>query len=269
MVSYYHTITYCFNAILTINLNLKLFMYTGFYLKGLFRYMNLRYFLFCFFIFFCGLNTINAEAKQYSSAQIRRYVNKIPRETEKSLSSLAEYLGRPFDDEYDKAKAVAFWIASRINYDEYLYSNGKASRLIKTYDGQTPKELITSRVGICGDFANLFKELCRRLKIHATIVHGYAYPAGKTLSVALKRNSGHAWNYFTYNGQKIYVDTTFMANGTTGLKGSQSSTNRKRAINAIRLENKNHSNINDFDEFYFDFSYKNEKNTRKYIHLEK
>lgn len=231
--------------------------------------MKLRCFLFYFFMFFCGFYAFHAEAKQYSSAQIQNYVNKVPRDTEKKLSSLAQYLGKPFDNDYDKAKAVAFWIASRMNYDEYLYSNGKVSRLIKTYNGQTPQELITSRVGICSDFANLFKELCRRLKIRVYIVHGYAYPAGKSLTTALKRSSGHAWNYFIYDKKKIYVDTTFMANGTTGLKGSQSSTNRKRALNAIRLENKYQSEINDFDEYYFDFSYKDEKTKRRYIHLEK
>ncbi|MCM1324807.1 MAG: transglutaminase-like domain-containing protein [Acetobacter sp.] len=228
--------------------------------------MNLRYFI--LFIFFFSVHISDVAAKQYSSVQIKHYVNQIPRETEKSLDTLAEYLAHPFDNDYDKAKAAAFWIASRINYDEYLYSNGKLSNIIKHYNGQSPRELINSRVGICSDFANLFKELCRRMKFRAYIISGYVYPVGKSLTPILKRNSRHAWNYFTYNKQKIYVDTTFMASGTTGLKGSQSDSNRRRALNTIKRENKYKSEINNFNEFYFDFSYKEEKDKRKYIRKE-
>lgn len=231
--------------------------------------MNMRRFLFYFFMFFCVLCCFSADAKQYSSAEIQRYVNQTPREAENKLSSLTAYLTAPFDNDYDKAKAIAFWIASRINYDEYLYSNGKTSRLIKRYDGQTPQELLNSRVGICSDFANLFYNLCRRAKIRAGVVHGYAYPSGHSLTTSLRRNSAHAWNYFTYKNNKIYVDTTFMAQGTTGIRGSQNNLNRQRALKDIQRQNKKISKINNFDDYYFDFNYKDEKSRKKYIHKEK
>jgi transglutaminase-like putative cysteine protease len=227
-----------------------------------------RYFiailLLCSFLF-AGI----AEARRHSPNQIKNHVERTPRKVENYLPSLADYLSEPFDNDYDKAMAIAFWIASRINYDEYLYSDGKTSRLRGNYRGQNPNQLIQSRVGICGDFADLFVALCRKAGIQAREVVGYAYPSGKFVSSAQKKNSGHAWNYFMYKGKKVYVDTTFMAKGTTGVKGVQNHQNRRRALNKIKRKNKRKSNINEFDDYYFNFNYKDEIKDRKYIHEER
>lgn len=210
-----------------------------------------------------------AFAKHYSSQQIEKYIQKIPREAENNLSTLSKYLSKPFDDDYDKAKAIAFWIASRIHYDDYLYNNGKTTKLIKMYDPQEPRELLKSRVGICGDFANLFVELCKKVGIKAKYVSGYAYPSGVSLTVSNKHNAGHAWNYFLYDGKKIYVDTTFMAKGSTGISGRSDNLHHRWALNDIKKENRRKSVINEFDKFYFDFTYKDEVQKKHYQRKEK
>ena len=220
-----------------------------------------------FLIFFtaCFLCFSSAtEAKHYSSNQIERFVNKTPRDIENNIPKLVSYLTKPFDNDYDKAKAISFWIASRISYDEYLYNNGGATRLRSTYFGQKPKELLQSRVGICGDFAELFKEMCNRAGIRAYNIRGYAYPSNVRLTSSQKRNTGHVWNYFIFNNKKIYVDTTFMAEGRTGVKGSGSSMNRNRALRKIKNSNKYKAEITSFDNFYFDFDYAREKQIKKY-----
>ncbi len=225
----------------------------------------LFYITFLLFVSF----SIDANAFNYSSERIERYVNKTPRKYENNISSLVSFLVKPLDDDYDKAKAIAFWIASRINYDEYLYNNGGVTKLRNKYKGQSPRELIKSRVGICGDFAELFKEMCRKAGIKAHYVTGYTYPEGVRLTSKVKANSAHAWNYFVYKGKKIYVDTTFMAKGRTGVKGRANNLNRNRALKQIKRENKRKSEINEFDEFYFDFNYKDETKIRNYKRVEK
>ena len=225
-------------------------------------------FLYLFYVLLL-LTTPSVYAKNYTSLQIERFVNKTPHDTEKNISSLVSYLTKPFDNDYDKAKAIAFWIASHIYYDEYLYNNGSATRLRKNYLGQDARELLRSRVGICGDFAELFETMCKKAGIRVGAIHGYAYPANKYLSASTKHNSGHVWNYFIYNGDKFYVDTTFMAKGSTGIKGSASQLGRRRAINNIRKKNKKESKINEFDKFYFDFNYKDEEYKRRYKRKER
>lgn len=209
-------------------------------------------------------------ATHYNSERIKRYVNKTPRKLENNLAVLVNHLTKPLDDDYDKAKAIAFWIAGHINYDEYLYSNGKTSKLMKNYKGQEPRELLKSRVGICGDFAELFTEMCKKAGIRAYEVHGYAYPGSRPVSEnKLKRSSyGHAWNYFKYNGKKVYVDTTFMADGRTAVSGHISTYSHKRALKKVQRDNKYKSQVNDYDDYYFDFDYDDEKLKRRYIHQE-
>lgn len=229
--------------------------------------MRILFFVLSLFISVVWQN--DAYATHYNPQRIRRYVEKTPRKVENSLSTLAKHLTRPLDDDYDKAMAIAFWIASHINYDEYLYTKGKTTNLIKGYHGQDADELLKSRVGICGDFAELFVELCKKAGIRAREVHGYAFPAKRYTSSKQRSNTGHAWNYFSYDGKKIYVDTTFMAKGSIESSGRISNYSHRKAIKEVNKDNKYKSQVNDFDEYYFDFNYKKEVRDRHYQHQER
>lgn len=229
----------------------------------------MRLFLMALFFIFNCFYADYATATNYPSSRIKRFATHTPRKVEDNISTLVAHLVKPLDDDYDKAKMIAYWIASHINYDEYLYNNGGTTKLIKRYKGQSARELLKSRVGICGDFAELFVEMCRKAGIKAYEVQGYAYPAGHSLTLSQKKSSGHAWNYFKYKNRKILVDTTFMAHGRTGVKGGARNLAHKRALKEIKYDNKYKSQTNDFDEFYFDFDYKKEARQRKYKHEEK
>lgn len=231
----------------------------------------MRIFLFILSILFSMCWQDNAYATRYTARSIKKYVEKTPRKAEENVASLVKYLVKPLDQDYDKARAIAFWIAGHINYDEYLYSNGQTSKLINTYQGQEPRELLKSRVGICGDFAKLFEEMCQKAGIRAEVVHGYAYAGRKKMSVnkLRKLNAGHAWNYFTYKGKKIYVDTTFMARGRTGVSGRVTDWSHNRALKEVKRDNRYKSKMTDFDDYYFDFDYKDEMRDKNYVHQER
>lgn len=230
----------------------------------------MKHFLFVFISLLFITVSPPSFARVFRSEQIKNYVDNTPRKVENYLPSLTAYLVKPFDNDYDKAKAIAFWIASRISYDEYLYSSGKTSRLINSYNGQSPSKIIKSRVGICGDFARLFDDMCKKAGIKSRIVHGYVYPKSKyTPTRKILINSGHAWNYFVYKGNKVYVDTTWMSKGSTGVKGIQNEQNRRRALNQIARNNKLRSKSHRVDDYYFDFSYKDEIKKRGYVHKER
>jgi len=207
-------------------------------------------------------------ATHYSSSRIKHYATNTPRAVENNLSSLTRHLIRPLDDDYDKAKMIAFWIASHINYDEYLYNDGATTKLIKTHKTQSSDELLESRVGICGEFATLFNDMCRIAGIRSGIITGYAYPSRLRLRNKERKNAAHAWNYFLYKGKRIYVDTTFMARGKTSPRRRATEVAHKRALRKVQHDNEDKSQINDFNDFYFDFSYKDEMKKSHYIHEE-
>ena len=141
-----------------------------------------------FFAVLLLLNLSVANATNYPSERIKRFATHTPREVENNIHVLTRHLIKPLDDDYDKAKMIAFWIASHINYDEYLYNDGQTSKLIKRYDGQDPNQLLSSRVGICGDFAKLFTAMCKQAGIFSGVVHGYAYPTDMRMNNSLKNS---------------------------------------------------------------------------------
>lgn len=210
-------------------------------------------------------------AQQYSSKQIAAYVRSAPSDVERNLAPLVKYLTEPFDNDYDKAKSIAFWIASHIYYDSYLYNgaDNKDTYLRKSYQEQSPSKLLKSRVGICVDYAALFQAMCRKAGITARTVNGYAYPAHLALSSAVKRNYAHSWNYFYYRGQKIYVDTTFMAGGSLAADEYPNSAKRRRALYQFKKQNKEQEQTASIYGYYFDFSYKDEIVQKKRIHKER
>ena len=193
------------------------------------------------------------QAVSYTSKQIKSYVTHVPINVENKLEDLVEYLIKPFDNDYDKAKAIAFWIASHIFYDHYL-SDDKVKALRKIYTGQKPKDLLRSRAGICIDFADLFREMCRIAHIRSVVINGYVCVSGEK-----KADCGHAWNYFRYKNRNIYVDTTWMAKGALYPKKIVSQARRKRDLRKLEEAVSQKSIMNDFDEYYFNFNYKDER----------
>lgn len=207
----------------------------------------------------------------YSPESIKRYVEETPRQKEENLYSLVRYLTKPFNDNYDKAQAIAFWIASHINYDEYLFSNGKKTRLLNNYKSQTPQALLKSRAGICIDFAKLFQEMCQKAGIRAGIIRGHAFfidPKNSLFREKKHHENYHAWNYFIYKSKKIYVDTTWMAEGSLSVSGTTTNLGHKNALKQMKRDNKYHSQTNTFDDYYFDFNYKSEIHDRNCTHQE-
>ena len=97
-------------------------------------------------------------------------------------------------------------------------------------------------------------EMCKRACIGTGHLSGYVYPMHRK-----RKSTPHIWNYFVYNNKRIYVDTTFMAKGRTRNTTSTRELDHKRALKDIARKNKKKSVVNDFDDFYFDFSYKKEQ----------
>ena len=229
--------------------------------------MRIFDFLFIIFLFIFGVGTVNAT--HYPSSRIERYATNTPRIVENNLKSLTRHLVKPLDDDYDKAKMIAFWIASHINYDEYLYNGEGTTKLMKKHHIQSPRDLLNSRVGICSEFADLFDEMCRIAGIKAGKISGFAYPSVYKLHRKEKKLYSHAWNYFLYNNKKIYVDTTFMANGRTTPEHRVTNLSHKRALRNVKNDNRNRSQVNNFEKYYFDFNYKDEIKKMRYKHEER
>lgn len=217
----------------------------------------MKYLLCLLFVF---LTVFPVYAENQLNQNTVNFVTGIPVRYEKNLSELTRYIVKPYRNDYDKARAIAYYIASHMNYDEYQY-NEKGRTKVK-YRTQTPQEFLKTKVGICIDFADLFAAMCKLSGISAGVLKGYTLTGREMPTAANKRNSGHAWNYFMYRGKKVYVDTTFMSKGGTGHEHLVTEWNRKQAISKIQRENRFSTKTHGIDPFYFDFTYNQEKKVK-------
>ncbi len=224
---------------------------------------------------FCQINTkhlsklINLNLQKGNSDFILEHVKKTPKRIERNILYLTNYLVAPFNNDYDKAMAIAMWIAGNIRYDNFRYDSNERTRRDKILNLQTkevtPKELLKIRTGICGDYAHLFAAMCKKAGIKAYYITGHLMKKNRS-------TGGHAWNAFKYKNKIIYVDTTFMSEGTlVNSKDNKnfriSSFERKKAIKKLKKEHKNMEKnytpyLDDIKLYFFDFTYEDE--TRKY-----
>ena len=228
-----------------------------------------------FLLAFCVFADFSA-AEAVIPGKIRSYVNKIPRSDENNLDTLVAYLTKPYNNDYDKASAIAYWIASRINYDQYMYNKGKPTELLKQKriaeeknleDVQTQPDgdILSTRVGICSDYANLFNRMAQTAGIQAGSVSGYISRNPKKPEVDNTENNRHVWNYFMHNGEKVYVDTTFMATAGLGYTPRITEKRRQESIEKWKKANAKKSVVKNVRDFYFDFKYEKERGK---IHVE-
>ena len=119
------------------------------------------------FVFFC---VFPVYAENQLNQNTVNHVTNIPVRYQKNLSELTRYIIKPYRNDYDKARAIAYYIASHMVYDEYQY-NEKGRTKVK-YRRQTPQEFLKTRVGICADFADLFTAMCKLSGISAGTLEG-------------------------------------------------------------------------------------------------
>ena len=123
----------------------------------------------------------------------------------------ARELAQGAQNEGDVARDIYEWITESISYD-----TGKAAELAQTTGYYPhPDDTLSSKSGVCFDYASLAAAMFRSLGIPCQIITGYVSPD----------NLYHAWNMVYLDGQWVSVqitinpdtwtriDTTFAASG--------------------------------------------------------
>lgn len=231
-----------------------------------------------FAIVFCmGCITLNtAAADDYdmqdqgsaSEMIIQRHAFNAPNHVSNNLGHLVKYLTRPFKNDYDKLKVIAYWIASHLAYDHYKYDNGQTYQKEFKYK----YDILKAKMGICSDFAKLYKEMADAAGVSADVeyVTGYVFSPRRIKSYYTQReipSVGHAWNEITLKRRKFFVDTTYMcANrvGQSNKKYKSSLAHRQEVRKRNITKEKFSTNIN---TFYFDFTPQQEYEKTNKIHL--
>ena len=127
------------------------------------------------------------------------------------LSRLVDYLIRPYQkNEHLKARVLFAWMVYHLSYDQF-----KADNLAGKTRDRKPRVLnsgdaFKTRIGVCGDFADLFVKMANRAGLKAVRIDGVA---GEKLTRATAPAAAHAWNAVRIDKEWYLLDVTWAMGG--------------------------------------------------------
>ena len=128
-----------------------------------------------------------------------------------NLSRLVDYLIQPYkNNEVLKVRAIFAWMVYHLNYDQFKADNLKG----KTRDGKprilNSGDTFKTRIGICGDFADLFVKMAGKANLKAVRIDGVA---GEKLTRQTAVEAKHAWNAVRIDKKWYLLDVTWAMAG--------------------------------------------------------
>lgn len=134
-------------------------------------------------------------------AKIDAHALATPPQKEKDIPTLAAHLVAPAQNDLQKARAIFRWMADRIAYDDVGYNSDKIGK-------ESAEAVLAERVGVCGDYATLFKALADAVGLEALYISGLAKGIGYEEGGSID-DGKHAWNAFKADGKWHLVDVTW------------------------------------------------------------
>lgn len=100
------------------------------------------------------------------------------------------------DNDTQRVILIAGWFFNYFNFNTLKFYTGD---IIKDY-----QTIFDSKTGLCGDYAVLFSEFCKKMNIQNEIIEGYVPEIGSDIQVFYTTN--HAWNVVKINNQWYHCD---------------------------------------------------------------
>lgn len=154
------------------------------------------------------LSLVNNAFGQLDTAAIYHKADQISGSKSRFAEVMALYIAGDYTDDGSKAVALSYWITKNIQYDFKSYEEKR----LFTYNSD---EVIRRKTALCGEYAQLFKDMCQAVGLKAEVVKGYTRGKDFLANDTLFR-SEHAWNAVKINGQWQLLDLTW-ANGSSSL----------------------------------------------------
>lgn len=138
------------------------------------------------------------------TGQIRE--RRTPVKAENTTERLALQITRGLTSDADKARAIFIWIAENITYDSQLRVDKKLQRRIYTSEDNVISNVLKRKKALCGGYAFLYTELCKKVGIPSRVIHGYNTVYNKDVS---NRKVDHSWNAVKLNGKWELLDISW------------------------------------------------------------
>lgn len=129
-----------------------------------------------------------------------------PEKVKAELFALSDEITAGLDSGYDKACAIARYVAENIYYNlDYAEESGGISVL-------PVSEILKTKTGTCIGYSNLTAALCAAQDIPCLILLGGSASDGWTRGTLMEAPVNHSWNAFYADGQWYMCDTAWASN---------------------------------------------------------
>jgi len=125
-------------------------------------------------ILLLGLSAgVNAQ-RERQKIPVSRIISRIPDSLTRSTKGIAGYINSRFSTQGEKARAIFIWIAKNIEYNfDSMFDNS-----IYETPTEVSERILSSRVGVCLQYAYLFNEIANMTGIKSFVVQGYTKQHG-------------------------------------------------------------------------------------------
>ena len=144
------------------------------------------------------------------------------------LQSLSDEICSNSNTDYDKVKAIAYYVAENIYYNYVAAEDSVTAETISI------ENILNTNTATCAGYSNLFSALCNMQNIYCVNLRGGTFSDYFTSEHLLNAPINHEWNAVMIDNKWIFVDTTWLSNNTYTENGYEIA--------------------DDFDDEYFDMS---------------
>ncbi len=137
------------------------------------------------------------------------YAKACPTSSTKNTKTLVSYLSKGGNSQSQRVELFCYWITENIAYDTQGYVTGKPS---------PTSTVLTTKKGVCQNYAELLQDMCEMLGIECHVIPGYSKGYGYSKTKAFQFPD-HAWNIVKVDGKYVYIDATWASGNVQSVKG--------------------------------------------------
>lgn len=143
------------------------------------------------------------------------------------LEQLSDEICVGKENDYDKIKAIAYYVA------ENIYYNKVAAEESVTADTICLETVLDTKTTTCAGYSNLFSALCNMQDIYCVNLRGGTFSKDFYSSENLMNAPiNHEWNAVLIEGEWLFIDTTWLSNN----KYTEDGYHRSDSFNDMYLE---------------------------------
>ena len=121
------------------------------------------------------------------------------------------------NDDYEKVRKIAYWVAENVYYNEVAASTSVNEETISL------ETVLETKTATCAGYSNLFSALCNMQDIYCINMRGGTSAAVTTDIFLLSAPVNHEWNAVKLDGEWVFVDTAWLSNNKYTENGYQKS----------------------------------------------